>query len=91
MKRLALFLALCMVFTLALAGCNQATDPDTGDQTQDDTTTQSDTNDTTQTGSTRTDLHLSLAEVPSVLDPHYANLIVEQGIIAQIYETLVFS
>ena len=90
MKKLALFLALCMVFTLALAGCNQATDPDTGDQTQDDTTTQSDTNDTTQTGSTRTDLHLSLAEVPSVLDPHYANLIVEQGIIAQIYETLVF-
>ena len=90
MKKLALFLALCMVFTLALAGCNQATDPDTGDQTQDDTTTPSDTNDTTQTGSTRTDLHLALSEVPSVLDPHYANMIVEQHIIAQIYEPLIF-
>ena len=89
MKKVALLLALCMLFTMALTGCGQETTADPGDQTQDDTTTP-DTGDTEQTGEKRTDLHLSMAEVPSVLDPHYANMIVEQDIIAQIYEPLIF-
>lgn len=90
MKKLALFLALCMVFTLVLAGCqNDSGEPNTNDPGQSQgADNQDDQNQSS--GEKRTDLHLAMAEVPSVLDPHYANLIVEQTITSQIYEALIF-
>lgn len=89
MKKLALFLALCMVLALPLTGCSQPADPGTEPQTQDNTGTEPQTSEETG-GETRTDLHLSLTDVPSVLDPHNCSLIVEQTITSQIYETLFF-
>ncbi len=70
MKKLALFLALCMVLALPLTGCSQPDDPGTEPQTSEESG-----------GETRTDLHLSLTDVPSMLDPHNCSLIVEQTII----------
>ena len=85
MKKLALFLALCMLFTLVLTGCNSnpSTNDQNGSQGQDQPGSSSD-------GEKRTDLHLALAEVPSVIDPHYSNMTVEQTIGNQIYESRVF-
>ncbi len=85
MKKLALFLALCMLLTLVLAGCGDSpsTNGQNGSQGQGQSGPSSG-------GEKRTDLHLALVEVPSVIDPHYSNLIVEQTIWSQIYETMVF-
>ena len=81
MKKLALVLALCMVFSIVLAGCSsdqeQSSTPDGQSSTDNET-------------GKRTDLRLALQEIPSVLDPHYANMTVEQWIAAQIYEPLYF-
>ncbi len=91
MKKLALLLALCMVFTLALTGCqNDAGEPNANDNPGQSQENNDQENQNQSSGEARTDLHLSLTEVPSVLDPHYANLIVEQTLIAQLYESLLF-
>ena len=88
MKKIALFLALCLVLSMVLSGCSQTANPAPDSQTQ--SSDQTDPTSSTPSDEVRTDLHLSLAEVPSVLDPHYLSLIVEQTISAQIYETLIF-
>lgn len=77
----ALMLALVMAF--AVTGCGKTdagttTAPAGGAQTQ------------APAGEKRTDLRMTLAEVPATMDPHYYGLIVEQTMFYNVYEMLFF-
>ena len=87
MKKLALFLALCMMLSVLLAGCSSTEQtPDTPDSSNP-----------TETGgdsgqpdaAPRTDLNMSLGEAPGTFDPHYSSLIAESTLEKQMYEPLV--
>ncbi len=86
MKKTALLLVLCMVFSAALFGCS-----DTG-TTEGDSTTPPASDNSENTGEqtpARTDLNLALTETPGTFDPHYTSLAVEQTILKQVYEPLI--
>ena len=87
MKKLALFLALCMMLSVLLAGCSSTEQtPDTPDSSNP-----------TETGgdsgqpdaAPRTDLNMSLGEAPGTFDPHYSSLIAESTLEKQMYEPLI--
>lgn len=87
MKKLALFLALCMAVSLFLAGCGgsgQTPDAPSGDEPAE-----SGSGSGQQNTGRRTDLNMSLPEAPGTLDPHYSSLIAESTLEKQIYEPLV--